>query len=268
MTIQKIKNFYAKYLHGYLEGPHCLPNLMIIGAQKSGTSSLHHYIKQSKYILGSKPKELHYFDRHYALGLNWYKYHFPRLQKFKDSGAKYVFESTPNYLFEEACLPRIKRDVPDCKFIIILRNPVDRFISNYQHQKRRQKEHRSIDEVIEFAINNFSKNADDSSSKYLRRGIYVDQILRWESVFSKEKILVLDSEVFFSNPMSSWRQIASFLDIPADENLNKVWRNSGHNNDTNISTINLNMLENFYNPHNAKLGEYLQDTFGWRPAWC
>jgi hypothetical protein len=110
--------------------PH--PNLLIIGAQKCGTTWLHHVLKKSSYFWGSTPKELNHWNRVNASIEGYAKYF-----EDADSNAKYLFESTPHYFR----LPgqkidtarQIREGLGDIPLILLLRDPVERYLSAYTH---------------------------------------------------------------------------------------------------------------------------------------
>jgi hypothetical protein len=120
----------------YLNDPSLLyarsndPDFMIIGAQKSGTSSLYNWLNQHPQIRGSICKELYYFNNGIHLGkdLRWYR------QQFRGTAALH-FEATPAYLYSPTACENIFRTYPNIKMIAILRNPVDRAYSAYNHHR-------------------------------------------------------------------------------------------------------------------------------------
>ncbi len=84
-----------------------LPNYLIIGAQKAGTSSLFYYLSMHPQIKNSYKKEIHYFDKNYHNSINWYKQFFPL--KFFINNTTKIGEATPNYLYHPHVPKRIKK---------------------------------------------------------------------------------------------------------------------------------------------------------------
>src|SRR5688500_17742284 len=115
-----------------------LPSFLIIGAMKSGTSSVHRYLGQHPDVFTSQRKELDFFNRHYDRGLHWYMRQF---------GPGVAGESSPNYmkahLWAETA-GRIRKHVPDARLVCVLRNPIDRTLSHYLHSVRQGRETRSF----------------------------------------------------------------------------------------------------------------------------
>ena len=122
-----------------------LPDFIIIGAQKCGTTSLYFYLSQHPQLLPSSIKEVHFFDRGgnpmmntFQKGPSWYRSHFP-YQK--------TFEASPSYIFHPLVPRRIFELVPDVKIIALLRNPTERAIAHFFLRKKRNQEPLSLDEV-------------------------------------------------------------------------------------------------------------------------
>src|ERR1041384_7789414 len=130
-----------------------LPDFIIIGAQKAGTSSLFFYLAQHPQLVGSFIKEVHFFDGgmkpgidNFAKGEPWYRAHFPLR---KDLGPTHkTFEASPCYIFNPLAPIRIHDLLPDVKIVALLRNPVDRAISQYFQERRRNREPLEITEAL------------------------------------------------------------------------------------------------------------------------
>lgn len=123
-----------------------LPNLIIIGAMKSGTTSLHHYLNLHPEICMSRQKELNFFieERNWSRGIQWYKSHF-------EAEAKIYGESSPNYTMYpiwKSVPERMFSVIPETKLIYIIRNPIEQIISHYVHKYAVGKENRSIEQAL------------------------------------------------------------------------------------------------------------------------
>ena len=126
-----------------------MPDFIVIGAQKSGTSSMFAYLKQHPQIVRPVFKEPYFFDRHYHRGLQWYGCNFPSraaISRLNDRFGRphFTFEATATYVFDPDVPPRIAADITTRKFIVLLRNPVERAISAYWHARRMGKETRPL----------------------------------------------------------------------------------------------------------------------------
>src|SRR5687768_13237463 len=98
-----------------------LPDFLIIGAQRGGTTSLYRYLTEHPEIDPAVRKEIHFFSRHHEQGLDWYRAHFPRRDE-----SSLVGEASPNYLVHPDVPARVAAALPRVKLIALLRNPVDR----------------------------------------------------------------------------------------------------------------------------------------------
>jgi len=147
--------------------------------------------------------------------------------------------------------------IPQARLIALLRNPVDRTYSAYHHRVR-NGETRTFEETIEACL-------DDSRHGYLSKAIYVDHLLRWSEFFSREQMLVLKSEDFFEHPQRTLERVFSFLGLPdwepeASELGDK--RNTG-GYEGGMEPAMRRRLEEYFEPHNKRLYDYLGVDFGW-----
>jgi hypothetical protein len=131
-----------------------LPDFLIVGAQKSGTSSLFAYLSQHPQILAASKKETHYFDggrqnskiNNFQSRELWCRTYFPLKIKMR-SGFK-TFEATPEYIFHPKAPQRIHKLLPNIKMILLLRNPTDRAIFHYYHAKRKGYEPLTLENAL------------------------------------------------------------------------------------------------------------------------
>ena len=127
------------------------PDFMIIGAMRSGTTSLYNYLIQHPKIIPASEKEIHFFTLHYERGLSWYQEqfekNFPNFSLNK-SNEFLTGEGTPAYIRHPEAPKRIAEILPNIKFIALLRNPVERAYSNYKLRVRLGREKLSFKEAI------------------------------------------------------------------------------------------------------------------------
>ncbi|MCD6143414.1 sulfotransferase domain-containing protein [Thermococcus sp.] len=188
-----------------------LPNFIICGTQRGGTSSLYHYLNEHPEILMSSIKEVHYFDLNYNKGLDWYEKHFIS----STSNYKAIGEASPLYMYLKEVPERIHEVLPDVKLIFILRNPVDRAYSHYWHEVKIGYEKLSFEEAIEIEKERLS-NGDIISIRhysYLDRGKYIEQIRRFKKYFSKDQMLILFTEELRENPEKVMKTLFEFLEV-------------------------------------------------------
>src|SRR5437867_3110523 len=94
-----------------------LPDFMILGVTKCGTTSLYNYMIQHPHILGANKKEVHFFDVNFDQGIEWYKQQFPQ----KTNTGILTGEASPGYFWKQNCAQRIHKHCPETKFIVIFR---------------------------------------------------------------------------------------------------------------------------------------------------
>jgi hypothetical protein len=249
-----------------------LPDFVIIGAQKSGTSFLYDLLTQHPYVKRAALKELHYFDRHFDRGIEWYRSQFP-LPRWKEERKSITGEATPNYLFHPHAARRMAEVVPQARLIVLLRNPVDRAYSNYYKEVKRGGETLQFEEAIEVeearSRGQMDKMLEDDrytsfnqqQFSYLSRGIYVDQLLRWSGFYSKNQMLVLKSEDFYERPLDTLKLVLHFL--PDWQPDPRVLTKKGTTRYSRMNPATRQRLEDYFEPHNRRLYEYLGVDFGW-----
>jgi hypothetical protein len=202
-----------------------LPVLIVIGAQKAGTTSFYHYLSQHSGVVTPLFKEIHYFDNNYKRGIDWYRAHFARRSDLTRDG-RLTFEASPYYLFHPEVPKRIATDLPHAKFVVMLRNPIARAHSHYWHEKRLGHETLSFEGAVaaeEERLNGAEEALSDgrdfsfnhSHFSYASRGKYVEQLNRWLKYFDKERFLFIKSERFFSEPRAEMQRAAEFMGIAA-----------------------------------------------------
>ncbi|MGY5148951.1 MAG: sulfotransferase family protein [Candidatus Nitrosopumilus sp. bin_68KS] len=266
--------FIKRHFFGITSPFRVLPDFFVIGAGRTGTTSLYYYLDQHPSLSKSAYDEIGFFDVNYHLGLGWYRSLFPTfLTKFRIKSKTHFFmtyDVTPSYVRRPWIAKRIKNLFPNSKLIIVLRNPVDRAYSHYYLSKN-SGETRKFEEVIEEDMNTISKwDVNLKDDKYfatkvensiLARGFYAEQLSIWFKLFSKNQILIIQSENLALQTKNVMNDIFQFLNLPKYEipNIEK----------TNVSKK-LKMdpktrksLIDFYQSHNAKLYEFLNQKFDW-----
>lgn len=162
-----------------------LPDVVIVGAMKAGTTSLYHYLCQHPNVDGAWSKEVHYFDENYDRNPFWYR------SNFDLHGGSLAVEATPRYLYDEETLWRMSVLLPDATVIALLREPVSRAYSHYKHVQRGMgkwgTDHRSFEEAARADIRCAKDRGilgentyKDIYHSYIRRGIYKPQVERFK----------------------------------------------------------------------------------------
>ncbi len=253
-----------------------LPGLIIIGAQKAGTTSLFYYLSQHPQLIPSIKKEIHYFDGgldpnsdDFLRGEAWYKAHFPQKNEIRASDL--TFEATPSYLFHPEVPKRIYDLLPNVKMIALLRNPTERAISQYFHDIRKNREFlpiidalRAEEERLKLIIENKDfKNPAFFRFSYKLRGHYYDQLIRYLEYFDSNNLLILNSEHFFNDTINALMKIFEFLDIKT--NLDEVDLQPKHvsKNKIKVDEEVYKYLNDYFLPHNKKLYDLVGENYNW-----
>jgi hypothetical protein len=256
---------------------HLKPDFLIIGAQKAGTSSLAKYLSYHPYIIPANFKEVNFFylDVNFNKGYDWYHDHFPLIDEVgKDVLA---FEATPDYIYYPYCAERIYQYNPRIKLIVVLRNPIERAYSAWNMFRSRKErkiklhhgEYRTfhdaiMDEMRIRKIKGSSYNMLEPS--YLRRGLYFTQLQRYLKLFPISQIHIADYSVLKHNCRQFLGEIINFLGIPSYNcDISKLQKkvNVGHYVNKSIPDKMLNLLSDFYKPHNERLFKLLGKRFDW-----
>ena len=186
-----------------------LPNLIIIGAMKCGTSALHHYLSLHPEISMSKEKELNFFirERNWEKGIAWYESNFT-------GEAKIYGESSPdytNYPLLSGVPQAMHSLIPDAKLIYMVRDPVERIISQYMHNRWSGIETRNISEALRGAA-----GVPMEETRYIRRSKYYMQLEQYLAYFPKSHILIITQEDLFKRRQQTLRQVFQFLGVDGD----------------------------------------------------
>jgi hypothetical protein len=184
---------------------HALPNLLIIGAAKAGTTSLHRYLDLHPEIFMSRVKELKLFIRDdWRDHLGWYREQFP-------SSLPVRGESSPAYSMDPwwPHVPeRVRELVPDARMIYMVRDPVDRLVAQWVEMYADHDEHRPMTEAL--------ADYDQPSNKVVMPSRYAYQLDRWREHFPDDRILVLDQRDLLQSRSETLRRAFSFLGVDAD----------------------------------------------------
>ena len=250
-----------------------LPDFLIIGTQKGGTSSLYANLQQHPQVAGAFRKEVKFFDCNYPHGMMWYRSHFEYRAALRSNQAL-TGEASPYYMYHPVAANRIKKELPGVKMIALLRNPVERAYSHYNHMFRSGRETLSFEEAINREEERLAGEVEKISAdpyysvythmhfSYLGRGRYVEQLKRSFSLFPREQILVLNSRDLFENPDDAFQQSLKFLGLPE-------WHPTEYKvkNQASYSGMPAGMrqrLVDYFKPYNEQLEDLLGMKFNWK----
>jgi len=245
-----------------------LPDAVILGAQKSGTTSLHYYLVQHPQVIEPQRKEVHFFDVNFERGEAWYRAHFG----LEDEPGLNL-DSSPYYLFHPAVPQRLHALLPDARLIVLLRDPVRRAYSHYWHERGKGREQLSFEEAIsaepERLGTEAARLADGSLERsyahqhysYLARGRYAEQLERWFAVFPRAQFLVLRFEDLVQGPLATLNATLGFLGLPPLESVNLEPRNTRRY--PPLAEATAAQLRSEFEPHNRRLEALLGQKMGW-----
>ena len=201
-----------------------LPHFIIIGAQKAGTSSFYTYLARHPQVQRALRKEVHYFDLNYRRGEAWYRAHFPPVAALAPSD-QITGEASPYYMAHPHALNRIMRDLPEVKLIALLRNPVERTISHYFHEKRHGTEPLSLIDAVmaedRLTENEWTRMSKDQSYNsvwqrrysYIFRSNYINQLRQVLPLRTENRLLLLKAEDLFEKPAETMARSYEFLGL-------------------------------------------------------
>lgn len=267
-------------------------DFLIIGAQKSGTTSLHMYLNTHPQIYMPIEKEAPFFSKDNIYQKGWDVYamkYFLNVPKDKICG-----KATPHYMGDPRVPQRIYEMMPNIKLIAILRNPIERAFSHYKMSVRRGLEKRSFDEAVRELMNedhlNYARSLllegiEPETNSYLVWGEYGRIIENYLNLFNREKLLIIFTEELEKQPLETIKKIFRFIEIEEDfipPNLNVnyhvgikhdylykltnvsllqlIWQNIPEKYRNNFRNIFKNLLDNFNLPSQEIKAEISLET--------
>jgi hypothetical protein len=253
-----------------------LPDYIIIGGQKCGTTSLDAYLRHHPNVREGLYKEVHFFDLHFDKGLNWYRAHFPTRASMARvaeqlSSRVVTGESTPSYLFHPLVPGRMRETVPSVRVIAILRDPVDRAHSHWQQIADWNEEKLPFEEATAAeaerlpehpeSLTDLRKLDDYLRFSYLARGRYAEQLPRWFEAFPREQLLILSFDDLRTATDAVCRQVTDFLGLP--EFRMQVFPKTASRPRAKMAPETRERLREYFRPHNQRLYELLGRDLGW-----
>ena len=180
-----------------------LPNLVVIGAQKCGTSGLHYILGTHPEISMSSPKELNFFigERNWSLGVEWYREHF-------DPESAVRGESSPNYTTYPHHLgiaERMHGVVPDAKLILLVRDPLERIAAHWVHNYAKRRERGDLRETLLHP-----------NTTYVLRSKYHAQLRQFLNFYALSQVLVIDQADLRLRRSETLREVFGFLGVDPD----------------------------------------------------
>jgi len=246
-----------------------IPNFMIIGFPKAGTTSLHEYLSQHPKIFGSWIKETHFFSYGYEKGINFY-YKFFNSNKRNDS---IYFESSPEYIFYPDAIKRIKKINPNMKLIICLRNPIDLLFSSYNQMKNLGLETDTFENVLlkeDYKLELHKKRLENNIYTLYKRPIYLPYLYIAEyviyikkllEIFELKNLFFVDSRDLKSNTQKIVNEIFEFLGLEKHKIKIRLLNTNTYSEKISLNTR--KKLFDYFEHYNKELEELLNKKFNW-----
>ena len=250
-----------------------LPDFMIVGFPRCGTTSLWEYLSQHPRTYAPKDKELHFFSVRYDSGLDNYLLDFPT-KKEKIKRKLSVFEASPDYILYPKAMERIKTHLPKSKMIILLRNPVEQIYSQYQKFVTQGFEIENLENLMkddENRLKIFTERCENNIMKsytawfyipYFSFAKYVTYIRDALRLFPKEQFLFLKTEDLKNNPQNVVTKCFEFLELD-DYSIKKEFHSRKRKYATTLSTELRKQLSDYFKPFNEELEELLEMKLNW-----
>lgn len=183
-----------------------LPEFLIIGGQRCGTTSLYHWLAAHPRVRPATGKELQFFSLHHDRGERWYRAHFP----VRPSGVR-SFEASPYYLFDPQAPARAAAMLPQARFVALIRDPVERAYSHYLHSVAYGVEPLSFADALAAEPERLATGGHEARRRYsyVARGRYAEQLSRWHAAAGRDRVLVVRTEELTSR----YADVLAFLGL-------------------------------------------------------
>jgi hypothetical protein len=262
-----------------------LPDFLIIGAKRGGTTSLYNYLVDHPCVVPLFPrvqnkKGVRFFDTNFQRGVAWYRSHFPsRLYRGwheqRIGHPTVAGEASPYYLFHPSAPSRAASIIPDARLIVLLRDPIDRAYSHYRERSRHGAEELTFEEALEREQERLAGEEERLSTDdryysfahehfgYVSQGLYLEALRRWIDLFGRNRLLILRSEDFFASPERTYGDVLRFLGLPP-------WRlpaypRFNYHEGRSMSPSTRARLGERFGPENRRLAEFLGMDLFWGP---
>jgi len=271
-----------------------LPDFLIIGAQKAGTVALLRYLRQHPEVIGAD-KEIGFFStNNYYKGIKWYKRQLPIIFGRK----KLVFEKTPEYIYYPDAPERIREYSKNIKLILLLRNPIQRAFSGWNHYQKyyyswdnyskeklinrininlgveygkhmvdflNEPVYKDFYDCVKEEIDLINKDIFRYEPGFVRRGIYYNQIKNYLKYFDKKQLLIIESSEMRNKKEEVLNNVTDLLGISAFD-FSKIDLKDAHKSKykgNKIDEKSEKFLKKFYKPYNEKLFNLIGKKYEW-----
>jgi hypothetical protein len=250
-----------------------LPDFLVIGAMKSGTTTLFAHLAQHPDVRRPATKEIQYFSHFYDRGTTWYRAHFPLYKELAGRHRPWLTgEASTAYLSDPLVPSRVVDLLPKVRLIVVLRHPTDRAYSHYQHVRSNGFESMTFREALDVeaarvaAVQRRRVVNDRDAARarpfaYTGRSLYAAQIAEWRTFFPRDRFLVLSAEELHSAPTVVMKQVFRFLGLREDVPIRPQHLNARRYED--MAPDLRARLNDYFAPSVRELETSLGRSFGW-----
>ena len=290
MDVRKVPAPVKRIVHlgsrsyGRLTAPaRMTPSFLICGGQRCGTTSLYRALAAHPVVLKAVlHKGVHYFDTSYDRGMAWYKGHFPLQRTALKIKQRYgvpaqTFESSPYYMYHPQAAPRIARDLPDARIVVLVRDPVERAYSQHAHELARDFE-QELDFGAALALEPARLHRQEERlatdpgyysfahqhHAYRARGEYARYLTAMAAHVGRDRIHVVESERFFAEPEQVYDEVLDFLGLPTDLGRPPFERHNARPRAAAMDPDIRRELTAHFAPHDEALAQWLVHPPIWR----
>lgn len=205
-----------------------LPDFLVVGPPKCASTSLHFYLNQHPEIFMSPEKEINFFNRHFAKGIQFYSKHFDKAKPGQKIG-----EATPEYAFLPFAVDRIKETIPNTKIILCFRNPAERAFSDWLMLWDAGVEIDNFQKAIEYNIHQMKTISFDGNAgaqiwfdrvnhlrqgekwvrSYIQAGMNGKMLENYLSIFTDKQVKYIFLEDLQSNMDETMKELFEFLEV-------------------------------------------------------
>lgn len=254
-----------------------LPSALIIGVKKGGTRALLEFIRIHPDVRAAG-SEVHFFDKHYSKGFEWYRHHMPLTLE-----GQITIEKSPSYFITKEAPRRVQHMNPSTKLLVVVRDPVTRSISDYTQAVSKKPEMKPF-EHLAFVNGSFGSTIDTSWGP-IKLGVYARYLARWLKCFPLSQFLFVSGERLIVDPAIELKRVQDFLGLKrvvtekhfyfnSTKGFPCLFKSEGRSsphclgktkgrNHPFINPVVLQRLRDFYRPFNNRFYQMTGINFGW-----